>query len=63
MYLMSLATHHIIANSKYSWWAAWIVKTETQQMKMPDRGITYNTIVPTSEKKLPHWTTIPTLPD
>ncbi|MDP4647451.1 MAG: alpha-1,2-fucosyltransferase [Akkermansiaceae bacterium] len=62
MYLMSLATHHIIANSTYSWWAAWIAKSDIQQVMMPDRWLAGETIVPISEKKLSHWTIIPTLP-
>lgn len=62
MYLMSLASNHIIANSTYSWWAAWIAKTDTQQVMMPDRWVAGDTIVPISEKKLPHWTIIPTRP-
>lgn len=62
MHLMSLASHHIIANSTYSWWAAWIAKRETQQVMMPNRWMANETIVPISEKKLPHWTIIPTRP-
>jgi len=62
MHLMSLAPHHIIANSTYSWWAAWIAKSQTQEVMMPDRWIASETIVPISEKKLPHWTVVPTRP-
>lgn len=37
LYAMSLASHHIIANSTYSWWAAWIGKKPGQRMVMPER--------------------------
>lgn len=60
MHLMSLASHHIIANSTYSWWAAWLANSPTQEVMMPDRWQATETIVPISEKKLPHWTIIPT---
>lgn len=60
LHLMSLTSHHIIANSTYSWWAAWIAKNPSQQVMMPDRWVTNETLVPISEKRLPHWTIIPT---
>jgi hypothetical protein len=28
MFLMSRTTHHIIANSSYSWWGAWLGEKE-----------------------------------
>jgi len=37
LYLMSLAEHHIIANSTYSWWAAWLGDKPGQQIIMPER--------------------------
>jgi len=37
LYLMSLASHHIIANSTYSWWAAWLGDKPGQQIIMPER--------------------------
>ncbi|MEI8341738.1 MAG: alpha-1,2-fucosyltransferase [Verrucomicrobiota bacterium] len=37
LHLMSLANHHIIANSSYSWWAAWLGKKTGQKVLMPSR--------------------------
>lgn len=55
LHLMSLASHHIIANSTYSWWAAWIGRKEGQQVIMPDRWYARDTHAPIREKRLPHW--------
>lgn len=35
LHLMSLANHHIIANSSYSWWAAWLGEKPGQKVIMP----------------------------
>ena len=54
LFLMSRARHHIIANSSYSWWAAWLGKRMGQQVIMPSvwiRGI----VAPIEEKALPGW--------
>jgi hypothetical protein len=57
LYLMSLASHHIIANSTYSWWAAWLGEKTGQQVIMPARWHAGGAIVPIDEKRLAHWTT------
>lgn len=49
--LMSLASHHIISNSSYSWWAAWLADTKTQQVIMPDRWFTREIVAPAAEKR------------
>lgn len=55
LHLMSLASHHIIANSTYSWWAAWLGKKAGQKVLMPDRWYARDIHAPIGEKRLPHW--------
>ena len=54
LHLMSLANHHIIANSSFSWWAAWLGKKPGQRVLMPDRWFAH-VRAPIEEKRLPHW--------
>lgn len=37
--LMSRCRHHIIANSTYSWWSAWLAQTDGHLVVAPDRWI------------------------
>jgi hypothetical protein len=54
LHLMSLAHHHIIANSSYSWWAAWLGEKPGQQVLMPARW--FGTIeAPIEEKRCQGW--------
>ncbi len=49
--LMSLAGHHIIANSTYSWWAAWLGDKPGQQVIMPQHWYARDIIAPIDDKK------------
>ena len=51
LHLMSLASHHIIANSSYSWWASWLGNKPSQVVIMPDRWYAKDIIAPIEEKK------------
>lgn len=55
LHLMSLAGHHIIANSSYSWWAAWLGEKPDQHVMMPDSWFQSGIAAPIEEKKLAHW--------
>ena len=58
LHLMSLASHHIIANSSYSWWAAWLGEKPGQQVLMPDRWYAHGITAPVAEKKPAHWSVV-----
>jgi hypothetical protein len=59
LFLMSLASHHIIANSSYSWWAAWLGEKPGQHVIMPDRWFAANIKAPIGEKNPGTWQTLP----
>jgi hypothetical protein len=56
MYFMSLCKHHIIANSTYSWWGAWLAGkdglTIAPKSWFADGHASASDLIP------PHWTTI-----
>jgi len=60
LHLMSQASHHVIANSTYSWWAAWIGDKPQQVVLMPDRWYADASIkAPIWEKSGgEHWATL-----
>jgi hypothetical protein len=60
LHLMSLAAHHIIANSSFSWWAAWLGEKPGQQVLMPDRWYAFGIKAPVAEKVLSHWSVVST---
>ena len=58
LHLMSLASHHIIANSSYSWWAAWLGDKPGQKVLMPDRWYAHGIKAPIEEKRPEHWSAV-----
>ena len=57
--VMSHASHHIIMNSTYSWWAAWLYWQPGKQVILPDRWSTDAMTIPISEKTEPGWICLP----
>ena len=51
LHLMSLTSHHIIANSTYSWWAAWLGDKPGQRVIMPERWYAHGIKAPMEEKR------------
>lgn len=60
LHLMSLAGNHIIANSSYSWWAAWLGKKPDQRVLMPDSWFSKCIHAPIGEKLVDSWALMPT---
>ena len=58
MRLMSLADNHIIANSSYSWWAAWLYWNPSKVVIMPDCWSLDPDKVPIEDKKEDGWIAI-----
>lgn len=55
LFLMSRATHHIICNSTYSWWGAWLASHPSQNVIMPDRWFASGITAPINEKRANGW--------
>jgi hypothetical protein len=58
MKLMAGAAHHIICNSSFSWWAAWLAKHPAQKVLMPNRWYTGEVVAPIEEKCYDRWETL-----
>jgi len=58
LHLMSLTYHHIIANSSYSWWAAWLGEKPGQQVFLPDRWYAHSIKAPIGEKMPRHLSVV-----
>lgn len=58
LFLMSRARHHIICNSTYSWWAAWLGKKADQRVILPDRWFASGIHAPIKEKLCEGWITL-----
>ena len=60
LHFMSLAKHHVIANSSYSWWAAWLGRKEGQIVLTPDRWFASEINSPIEERLLAGWEAVDT---
>jgi hypothetical protein len=55
LYLMSQARHQVIANSSYSWWAAWLGKKSGQEVLLPSVWYRSGIVAPVEEKCCEGW--------
>jgi len=55
LHLMSLANHHIMANSSYSWWSAWLGRKPGQIVLCPPRWFASGIRAPIGEKLCEGW--------
>lgn len=55
LYLMSRTRHHIIANSSFSWWAAWLGKKPGQEVRVPPRWHGGGIEAPIEDKLCEGW--------
>lgn len=61
LFLMSLAKRHIICNSTYSWWAAWLAGPSSQKVIMPDQWFASGITSPIGEKRVEGWEILNTI--
>jgi hypothetical protein len=57
MYLMSHCKHNVIANSSFSWWAAWLNQNQNKIVIAPqnwysDKSLSTKDLIPSSWKKV-----------